>query len=141
MKNMKTIHLLIASAFLFSATIFAQKNSLTLDEAIKIALQNNPQIKSATLEVEQQNVLKKTAFDLPKTNVSVLNGQYNSEIKDTYIGVTQDIYFPTVYIQQSKVQKQNVLLSEKNLTVTQSELIRNVKSAYYQLSFGIEKLK
>ncbi|TAL62584.1 MAG: TolC family protein, partial [Bacteroidetes bacterium] len=122
--------------------ISAQDNKpLTLDEAIKTALQNNPQIKSATLEVEQQNVLKKTAFDLPKTNVSVLNGQYNSEIKDTYIGVSQDIYFPTVYIQQNKVQKQNVLLSEKNLAVTQAELIRNVKSAYYQLSFGMEKLK
>ena len=123
---------------------FSQTNSLpplTLQQAIDTALKNNPQIKSATLEVEQQNVLRKTAFDLPKTNISVVNGQSNSEIKDTYIGVTQDIYFPTVYIQQSKVQKQNILLSEKNLAVTQSELIRNVKSAYYQLSFGMEKLK
>lgn len=121
---------------------FAQDNKpLTLDDAIKIALQNNPQIKSASLEVEQQNVLKKSSFDLPKTNVSFLNGQYNSDVKDTYIGVTQDIYFPTVYIQQSKVQKQNVLLSEINLAITQAELIRNVKSAYCQLSFAMEKLK
>jgi cobalt-zinc-cadmium resistance protein CzcA len=114
---------------------------VTLDEIIKTALQNNPLIKSATLEVEQQNVLKKTAFDLSKTNISVLNGQYNSEIKDTYIGITQDIYFPAVYVQQNKVQKQNILLSEKNLAVTQNELIRNVKSAYYQLVYVNEYLK
>lgn len=142
MNTTATIIILLIGGFLIPQKTFAQDNKpLTLDEAIKIALQNNPQIKSASLEVEQQNVLKKTAFDLPKTNISILNGQYNSEIKDTYIGVAQDIYFPTVYIQQSKVQKQNVLLSEKNLAVTQAELIRNVKSAYYQLSFGMEKLK
>ncbi|MBI4946872.1 MAG: CusA/CzcA family heavy metal efflux RND transporter [Bacteroidetes bacterium] len=142
MNTTATIIILLFASSLIPQEIFAQENKpLTIDDCIKTALQNNPQIKSATLEVEQQNVLKKTAFDLPKTNVSVLNGQYNSEVKDTYIGVTQDIYFPTVYIQQNKMQKQNVLLSEKNLAVTQAELIRNVKSAYYQLSFGMEKLK
>lgn len=138
-QRMKFILPLFISLLSFGS--YAQDKPLTLDEAIKIALQNNPQLKSASLEVEQQNTLKKTAFELPKTNVSILNGQYNSEITDTYIGVTQDIYFPTVYIQQNKVQKQNVALSEKNLAVTQTELIRNVKSVYYQLVFVNEKLK
>jgi cobalt-zinc-cadmium resistance protein CzcA len=128
---------------LSSSQSFAQTTDkpITLDEAIKTALQNNPQIKSASLEVEQQNVLKKTAFEIPKTNFSVIKGQYNSKINDTYFGVTQEINFPTVYGMQSKVQKQNVLLSEKNLAVTQSQLIRNVKTAYYQLAFGMETLK
>ena len=137
------IIILLGISFSFSNFSFAQttEKHITLDETIKIALQNNPQIKSATLEVKQQNMLKKTSFDLPKTNVTIINGQSNSEINDTYIGITQDIYFPTVYIQQSKVQKQTILLTEKKLAVTQNELIRNVKSAYYQLSFGMEKLK
>ncbi len=143
-RKMKTIPAVATIILLlFTSRSFAQATDkpLTLDEAIKIALQNNPQIKSASLEVDQQNALKKTAFDLPKTNISVLNGQYNSEIKDTYIGITQDIYFPTVYVQQNKVQKQNVLLSEKSLAVTQAELIRNVKSAYYQLVYTNEYLR
>ena len=142
MNTTTTIIVLLFASFISSQKTFAQDNKpLSLDETIKIALQNNPEIKSATFEVEQQNVLKKTSFDLPKTNVSILSGQYNSKANDTYFGVSQEIYFPTVYIQQSKVQKQNILLSEKNLAVTQNELIRNVKSAYYQLSFGMEKLK
>lgn len=150
-KIIATVIILLFASFTIPQTSFAQQQSqppleirselLTLDDAIKIALQNNPQIKSARLETEQQNALKKTAFELPKTNVSIVNGQYNGEIKDTYIGVTQDIYFPTVYIQKSKVQKQNVALSEKNLEVTQNELIRKVKSTYYELSFRMEKLK
>lgn len=137
-----TIIILLFAGFLIPQGTFAQDGKpLTINDAIKIALQNNPQIKVATLEIEQQNALKKTSFDLPKTNLSIINGQSNSINKDTYIGVTQDIYFPTVYVQQNKVQKQNVLLSEKNLAVTQSELIRDVKSAYYQLAFENEKLK
>lgn len=142
MNAITSILILLFASFLIPQKTVAQDNkALTLDDAIKIALQNNPQIKSASLEVERQNVLKKSSFDLQKTNVSVLNGQYNSDVKDTYIGITQDIYFPTVYIQQSKVQKQNVLLSETNLVITQAELIRNVKSAYCKLSFAMEKLK
>lgn len=138
-----TTSIAVIVLMLLTSQSFAQTTDkpLTLDEAIKIALQNNPQIKSASLEVEQQNVLKKSAFELPKTNFSVIKGQYNSKINDTYFGVTQEINFPSVYAMQSKVQKQNVLLSEKNLAVTQSELIRNVKAAYYQLAFGMETLK
>ncbi len=141
--SLKAIIMLLGISLAFPNFSFAQTPvlQLRLDEAIKISLQNNPQIKGAMLEVKQQNVLKKTAFDLQKTKISILNGQYNSVIKDNYIGISQDIYFPTVYIQQIKVQKQNVLLSEKNLAVTQSELIRNVKSAYYQLVFENERLK
>jgi len=142
MSTTSTIIILLFACSMISQKTFAQDNkSLTLNDAIKIARQNNPQIKSATLEVEQQNVLKKTSFDLPKTNISVLNGQYSSKARDIYIGITQDIYFPTVYIQQNEVQNQSVTLSEKNLAVTQNELIKNVTSAYYQLMYASEFLK
>ncbi|MCC6690997.1 MAG: TolC family protein, partial [Bacteroidia bacterium] len=105
------------------------------------ALQNNPQVKSATLEVEQQKALKKTAYELPKTNFSVIRGQINTPVKDNYYGISQDIYFPSVYVKQSKAQNENTLLSNKNLLVTQSELIRNVKSTFFRLIYANEYLK
>lgn len=129
---------------LFSTLSFAQQNpqqALSLDDAIKIAIEKNPQLKSASLEVQQQKVLKKTAFDIPKTNFTLMQGQYNSTYKDKNYSVSQEFSFPTVYGIQAKVQKQNVILSEKAQTLTQCELIRNVKSAYYQLVLGKEKLK
>lgn len=140
--KIKSIHIGII-ALLISSQSFGQtvNTPLTLDDAIKTAIENNPQLKSASLEVKQQNVLKKTAFDLPKTNITLMHGQYNSTYKDNNFGVSQDFSFPTIYTSQGKVQKQNVLLSEKALVLTQSELIRNVKSAYYQLLLGKEKLK
>jgi heavy metal efflux system protein len=134
--------LLFGSCLLYPTRNFAQDNiskPISLDEAISIALKNNPQIVSASLEVKQQQVLKKSSFDLPKTKFSLINGQYNSAIIDNNFGITQDIAFPTVYSMQRKTQQQQISLSERNLVVTQGQLIRDVKLAYYQLMYGVEK--
>lgn len=130
------VFILVTLGFMTPNKGFAQNNTiLKMDDALKIAMANNPQIKSAFLEVQQQKVIKKSAVDLPKTNVSLLSGQYNSSVFDNNITVSQDFAFPSVYAQQSKVQKQNIILSEKKIAITQSELIRDVKSAYYQLTY------
>ena len=142
-KNIPAVtFILLLMSFLIPQKISAQdSNRLTLDDAIKVAIQNNPQIKSASLEVEQQSRLKKSAFDLPKTNISLLKGQYNSSVVDNNVTISQDFSFPTVYVHQGKVQKQNIILGEKKLAVSQSELIRNVKSVYYQLAYANELQK
>jgi cobalt-zinc-cadmium resistance protein CzcA len=67
---------------------------LTLEQAIETALKNNGSVQAATYNVESQRALKKTGFDLPKTNVSLLYGQYNSYSKnDNNLTVTQTIPF------------------------------------------------
>jgi cobalt-zinc-cadmium resistance protein CzcA len=133
----------VVALLIFTSFSFAQQTQkpLTLEETIKLAIEKNPQLKSASLEVEQQKVLNKTAFDPPKTNFTLMNGQYNSGYKDKNYTVSQDFSFPTVYSSQAKLQNQNIALSEKGFALTQSELIRNVKSAYYQFLFGKEQLK
>jgi cobalt-zinc-cadmium resistance protein CzcA len=117
-----------------------QTIKLNLNEAIKIALKNNPGLASARYSVEQQNALGKTAFDLGKTTITYdkdntpPNGNYG-------IGFSQTISFPTVYLQQNKLQNQNITLSEKSYEAVKSELIKNVKTAYYQFAYGKERLK
>ncbi|MEW6006292.1 MAG: CusA/CzcA family heavy metal efflux RND transporter [Stygiobacter sp.] len=143
---------LLLFALVFAAasfTSYAQTNQtldkartikLNLNEAIKIALKNNPGLASARYSVEQQDALGKTAFDLGKTTITYdkdntpPNGNYG-------IGFSQTISFPTVYLQQNKLQNQNITLSEKSYEAVKSELIKNVKSAYYQLAYGKERLK
>lgn len=137
-----TVSLLLISTYGFSQPAAnSLSNPISVDDAIKIALQNNPLIKGAALGVEQQQVLKKSAWELPKTNLSLMTGQFNSSANDKHFGIEQGISFPSVYIHQNTVQKQNITLSEKNLSVTQSEIIRNVKSAYYKLVYGNELIK
>src|SRR5690242_3313847 len=71
----------------------AQTDSLTLDRAIKIARENNLSIRSAGYDAEAQQHLKKTGFNLPKTNVMLMYGQYNSYKNDNNITITQAIPF------------------------------------------------
>lgn len=44
---------------------------LTLEQAIETALKKNGSVQAATYNVASQRALKKTGFDLPKTNVSL----------------------------------------------------------------------
>lgn len=113
---------------------------LNLNEAIKIALQNNPGLMSAHYSVEQQDVLGKTAFDLGKTSIYYYKD--NTPPSGNYeIGISQTISFPTVYLQQNSLQNQNISLSKKSYEAVKADLIKNVKLAYYQYAYGFERLK
>ncbi|NOY95961.1 MAG: CusA/CzcA family heavy metal efflux RND transporter, partial [Chlorobi bacterium] len=116
-------------------------NKITMQQAIEIALKNNPQVKAASLGVEKQQNLKKSAFDLGNTEFSYTNGQINSSVIDNSWEVSQDFKFPTTYISQAKLQSQKVALSEQLLSVSENELIRNVKAAYSLLSYGYSNLR
>jgi len=111
-------------------------DSLTLEQAVKMTLKNHPTLKVAWLEVEKQQKLKKTALDIDKTNISYTRGQLNSIVIDNQLKISQNFKFPSTYVSQAKLQKQKVALSENALSITQNELVRNVKTAYMQLSYG-----
>lgn len=117
-----------------------QPLQLTLDEAINLGLKNNQAIKSAEYGVSQQQALRKTAVNLNKTgfqygfNNTVFNGNKS-------IGIGQSFSLPVVYNRQGRLLNQQVVLSEKSLTISKADLIRNVKTAYYQLVYGQEYLK
>ncbi len=113
---------------------------LSPTEAIDIALKNNPGIKSANYSVEQQKALQKTAFDLPKTDFTY--GTDNTTLLgNNTIGVQQSFSFPTVYIKQSKVLKQQLSLSKKAFAISKNDLIQKVGSAYYQMTYGVARLQ
>ncbi|VAW20780.1 Cobalt-zinc-cadmium resistance protein CzcA; Cation efflux system protein CusA [hydrothermal vent metagenome] len=116
-------------------------NKITMQQAIEIALKNNPQVKAASLGIEKQENLKKSAFDLDNTEFSYTNGQINSSVIDNSWEVSQNFKFPTTYISQAKLQSQKVALSEQLLSVSENELIRNVKAAYSLLSYGYSQLR
>ncbi len=114
---------------------FTQSNTLTVQQAIDLALKNNGGIKAATSEVEQQKQLKKASFDLPKTDVSLLYGQYNGYSRnDNNITISQTIPFTTLGSQAS-LHKSLVASAEMKKIVTENELVYQVKQVYYQLAF------
>lgn len=119
----------------------AQSVPKTLEQCINIALQNNLQLKASGYEVEQGKALEKTAWDLNKTELTIAQSPGNEASPDNSIGIMQSLSFPTVYTAQSRLLRQQTILSDKSLQLTKNELIREVKSAWYNLLAGMERLK
>lgn len=128
--------------FLFLLPLASKaQEPFTVEKAVAQAMENHPTVRAARLGVEQQEKLKATAFDLDKTNVSYTQGQLNSAVIDHQWQVSQKLRFPTSYIARSKLQNEKVQLQESMLALTELELERNVRSAWWQLAYGTERLK
>ncbi len=114
---------------------------LPLDSVVNIALRNNPQIKAAELEIIRNQQLKKTSFNLPKTELFFENEDILGNTDDGIlkIGIQQGIEFPTTYITKNKINNQNIVISETVLALTQKDLAKEVNSAYFDLIFAVNK--
>jgi cobalt-zinc-cadmium resistance protein CzcA len=110
---------------------------LTLAEIIEKVTTNHPSIKASLADQRQQEALKRTAIDLPKTSVSLMYGQYNSVIKtDNNISLSQTIPFPTLFSSQRKVALAHVKASEVRTAVSKNDLIFQIKSLYQDILYS-----
>lgn len=131
--------------FLFFSTseVMAQENAIpiqSIEEAIQMAVANNPGLKAADLQTQQERTLKGTSWNLPKTNLSVTHGQYNSVYNnDNQYNISQSLAFPTVYANQNQLAKARIEASEWMRTATKNELVLQVKATWYML--WLEKSK
>jgi cobalt-zinc-cadmium resistance protein CzcA len=119
--------------------VSAQRDSVTVEAAIKLGLQNNPGIKAATQQVLVQQQLKKTATDVPKTEFSYLYGQYNSIVKDNNLTVMQAIPFPTVFSSRAALANSQIKTSEAKKAVTENELIFQIRETGNRLLYLNER--
>ncbi|WP_130857279.1 CusA/CzcA family heavy metal efflux RND transporter [Olivibacter jilunii] len=115
---------------------------LTMEEAIQLALQNNPAVRVSTLQIDQQKALRGATFDLGKTSVDLQYGQMNTIKRDNNISVSQGIPNPVLFAKQRKLVEEQVKSGEYNLGITENDLIYQVRAAYGQLNYflSLEKL-
>jgi len=139
--SLATLALIIGLTFATAQQATAQENvkNITIEEAVAIAFENNPSIKAANLEIEKQESLKKSAFNLDKTSVSYTKGQINNVQQDYEWNISQDFKFPTVYGTQAKLQKEKIALSEVSKVLQQNNLERDVRKTYMQLQYAKSK--
>ena len=58
--------------------------------------------------IEYHSKMKSTAINLPQATLTSEVGQINSKTFDNKFGITQSSLFPTVYIHQKKVLKEEL---------------------------------
>ncbi|MCX6243198.1 MAG: CusA/CzcA family heavy metal efflux RND transporter [Bacteroidetes bacterium] len=124
----------------FFNLISAQSSrNVTLNDAIKIALDSNLNIKSSVYSKEVQQALKGASWDIPKTVIEGQYGQFNSYQNDNSIGVSQAFAFPAVYVNQNKLSKANIKSADWQLKGTRLEVTIQVKQVYWQLAYFFSK--
>ncbi|HMI04896.1 MAG TPA: CusA/CzcA family heavy metal efflux RND transporter [Pedobacter sp.] len=114
----------------------AQDTKISLEQAIDAAMKNSPSVNGARLAVDLQQQLKKTAFEMPKTDVSLLYGQYNSIIKnDNNFTISQTIPFPTLFSANGALGNERIKASRLQAAATKNELIYQIKSVYTNIQY------
>ncbi len=118
---------------LISLSATAQK--MSREEVVQAALKNNDRIKVSELQTAQARQLNKTHADLGNFSATLMRGQYNTIERDNNLTLTQSIPFPVTLASQVKLGKEQVLGAERNLAVTQNNLVYEVKTAFEWLLY------
>jgi cobalt-zinc-cadmium resistance protein CzcA len=119
---------------LSTAVVFAQQTGYTVEQAVSEAVKNNAGFQAVRWEEKQVQQLKKTAFEMPKTNFSWMSGQYNGYPSDNNFTVTQTIPF-MLWGSQAALNRSLATSAELKRTSSEIELTYQVKSVFYQLAF------
>lgn len=123
-----------------SATVNAQQvqqndtlPAVSLERAVEISRENYPLLKTKQLEIQKQNALKGTAYDLG--NTQVFTG--GEEVNDgqgiyTLVGVGQQNINLFGIGAKKRLQKRRIALAETALSLTELQVEQEVKKAWSQ---------
>jgi len=110
--------------------------SLTVEQAIEMALQNNAALNAKRLSVKQ--ALSATALDIPKTDVYYSYDENNIAANNQpldVLGVNQSFKFPTLYLTQRSKNKAVVQAQKQQYVLSETALKREVSAAYYSVVY------
>ncbi|MGV8946342.1 MAG: CusA/CzcA family heavy metal efflux RND transporter [Lutibacter sp.] len=123
---------------------FSQAKTISLDDAIEMAVLNNKQLKIKSLDIDRSTKMIGSSFEIDKTNFYYTKDKTNLGIDgkpfETY-GVSQIIEFPTVYFAKKKTNKINTNLTEISYEIFKNNLVKNVSQSYYKIVYLNKKLE
>lgn len=135
-RSMKPTTPLLLLFVLLGSVAYAQNKTVSLDSALSIAYSNNKNLQSVSLQAEYYQYQKKSSTELPKTEVLLTYGQYNSYYRqDNNVTVVQTIPFPTVFGARASLATAQVTSAQFRAAATKNELTWQVRQVYYQLLF------
>lgn len=115
--------------------------TISLKNAVDSSLKNNLLLKEQNLKIQYQKSLIGTAYDIPKTALSLEYGQTNSNYLDNRLSITQSISFPTVYAHQKHLQTMHIEQENLTLDLSKKQLTKKVSELFFNLVFLYQKQK
>ena len=136
--------LFVLALILFPCYSFSQTQSISIEEAIQLAMDHNAELQVALKKIERQEQLLPSAFSIDKTELFYNNDQNNiapNHFPLDVWGINQSIKFPTVYGAQRKVLQQRIQLAEDEYELIKLQLIKEVRTKYHEILYWQTILK
>lgn len=130
--NAATLALLFA--LVLPATGSAQAQPMSIENALNLAFKNNQNLKASELDVQAQTKLIGSAWDIPKTEVNGMFGQFNSAAQDKNISISQSIN-PFRISATRKLLKENSSASQLRSAATKQQIAFSVRESWNNLLY------
>jgi cobalt-zinc-cadmium resistance protein CzcA len=115
--------------------------SIDMEKAMQIAKNRNLQLKNAKLRVKQVSKNSQSVLELEPTEFNYQRGQINSDATDQYFEVMQEIGSPIKSLYKNKKIQHQKKLQETKVELTEKQLLRDVKLAYFDWIYLFNKEK
>ncbi len=119
-------------------SISSSQQSVTMEEAIEIALENNLGFAANSLEVDRRRSLLSAAFTIPKAQLYLERDESNltsTGRRINEIGLKQSIDFPTVYLAQKSLRRNELRQEENRLNLYKRSIRKEVSVAYQSVLY------
>lgn len=124
----------ILLALMSTTQVSAQQQPLTLDSALEMANKNNQSVRASELDVQAQNQLIGSAWDIPKTELSGTFGQINSSAQDKNLSISQSIN-PFRIGANRKLLRANSDASQLRFAATKQQIAFSVRESWNNLLY------
>lgn len=137
----QTIYLLIFILLNSSISLGTENSNLSIEDAIKIALENNPNVLFAKKELEATSGRKLQLSAIPDLElegewVGIPYGSSLAQGEEAKIGLSQSFEFPGKQWLRGDVGNLGEEIAKRNLEKTKLLVISDVKKTYYKTVFS-----
>lgn len=136
-KSSTTVATILLMLFAFSAN--AQENISWNDVKNKVS-SNNTYYKAIEEYKKEMKDLRAGGYEVPKTEFTYQQGQYNSSERDKSYSLFQTFHFPSYYVNNNALFKANRDLSIINAEINKIQLLSELHYQYYLINTIKEKL-
>lgn len=130
MKNKFLLCVVLGTLFLS-----LQAKTLTLEECLSHAMDNNPGLRSARKKIDVAEARRGTFLDLPNTGIELTQSTLEGAGMDNGLTFSQEFEFPTVYAARRKVLKAEETIAREEYGETASRIRGEVMALYYSLAY------
>jgi cobalt-zinc-cadmium resistance protein CzcA len=127
---------LLFLVFGFLSFPLSAQRVMTPSEAVTLALNNQRNLKAASLSVQQQQQLGRSAGGLANPQVTAEASPYEPLV----VGVQQALSLPGVYRNRRAVQGERIRLAQLQLQGSRLELKRDVQLSFLQLQYFTQRV-